>query len=45
MIMDLKKYLDTISSIPSKVGLVTRVDFCVPSKECGTGVGMQLEVM
>ena len=28
-----------------KVGLVTRLEFCVPSKECGAGVGMQLEVV
>ena len=27
-----------------KVGLVTQLEFCVPSKECGAGVGMQLEV-
>ena len=28
-----------------KVGLVTRLEFCVPSQECGAGVGMQLEVV
>ena len=28
-----------------KVGLVTRLEFCVPCKECGAGVGMQLEVV
>ena len=28
-----------------KVGLVTQLDFCVPSKECGAGVGMKLEVV
>ena len=45
IVLSISNLVSSLTYSQATVGLLTRLKFCVHSKECGAGVGMQLEVV